>query len=81
MNYSRNNHPEFVANLGFRVNGPDGGDGSLHIWYEKEGRRRVGSSTIYTIDRFDGLALVIDNYGGKVRRKPSELPFELARRS
>ncbi|KAI9780037.1 MAG: hypothetical protein M1839_007019 [Geoglossum umbratile] len=62
---SPNTHPEFVASLEFRVNGPDGGDGSLHIWYEMEGREKVGSSTVYTIDKYDGLALVIDNYGGK----------------
>ncbi|KAH0538149.1 hypothetical protein FGG08_005257 [Glutinoglossum americanum] len=56
---------KWAASLQFRVNGPEGGDGNLHIWYEREGRMRVGTSSIYTIDKFDGLALVIDAYGGK----------------
>ena len=61
------------------MNGPDGGDGNLHIWYEKEGRKRVGASTIHTINKFDGLALVIDTYGGKVRRKILEITLGAGR--
>ncbi|KAI9864067.1 MAG: hypothetical protein M1813_003384 [Trichoglossum hirsutum] len=62
---NKNTHLEWTASLEFRANGPEGGDGNLHIWYEREGRTRVGTSSIYTIDKFDGLALVVDAYGGK----------------
>ena len=37
---------------------------SERIWYTKENH---GTSSVYTIGKFDGLALVVDTYGGRVR--------------
>lgn len=31
----------------------------------------VGTSSVYTVGNFDGMVLVIDPYGGKVRFSPA----------
>jgi len=36
------------------------------MWYTKDGRATVDTSSIYTVGKFDGLSLVIDTYGGRV---------------
>ncbi|KAL8858479.1 MAG: hypothetical protein Q9178_004977 [Gyalolechia marmorata] len=56
---------EWTAELEFRATGGDRGGGNLQIWYTKEGRPQVETPSIYTIGAFDGLALVVDMYGGK----------------
>lgn len=66
----RNSKPEWQASLDFRVNGPERGGGNLQLWYTKEGQSRIGTSSIYTVGKFDGLVLVVDMYGGKVRFAP-----------
>lgn len=38
----------------------------MQFWYTKDGRASVDTASIYTVGKFDGLALVIDTYGGKV---------------
>ncbi|KAL8874636.1 MAG: hypothetical protein Q9174_000041 [Haloplaca sp. 1 TL-2023] len=55
---------EWTADLEFRATGPERGGGNLQIWYTKEGRQQAETPSIYTIGAFDGLALVIDMYGG-----------------
>jgi len=40
----------------------------LQIWYTREGQAHVGTSSIYTVGKFDGLVLVVDTHGGRVRR-------------
>ncbi|KAL8792735.1 MAG: hypothetical protein Q9195_004710 [Heterodermia aff. obscurata] len=62
---SRNSRPEWQANLDFRVNGPERGGGNLQLWYTKEGQTSIGTSSIYTVGKFDGLVLVVDMYGGR----------------
>ena len=57
---------EWVAELEFRATGPERGGGNLQLWYAKDGRMNVGTSSVYTVRNFDGMALVIDSYGGKV---------------
>ena len=57
---------EWTADLEFRATGPERGGGNLQIWYTKDGRQRAETPSIYTIGAFDGLALVIDMYGGHV---------------
>ncbi len=57
---------EWTADLEFRATGADRGGGNLQIWYTKEGRPRAETPSIYTTAAFDGLALVVDMYGGKV---------------
>lgn len=58
---------EWVAELEFRATGPERGGGNLQLWYAKDGRMNIGTSSIYTVGNYDGIVLVIDSYGGKVR--------------
>lgn len=58
---------EWVAELEFRATGPERGGGNLQLWYAKDGRMNIGTSSIYTVGNYDGMVLVIDPYGGKVR--------------
>lgn len=57
-------HDEWVADVNFRVNGPERGGGNMNIWLVRDGSHEVGSSSIYTVGHFEGLALVVDTYGG-----------------
>lgn len=61
---------EWVAELEFRATGPERGGGNLHLWYAKDGRMNIGTSSIYTVGNYDGMVLVIDPYGGKVGDSP-----------
>ncbi|KAI9809423.1 MAG: hypothetical protein M1827_006859 [Pycnora praestabilis] len=56
---------EWTAEFEFRASGQERGGGNLQLWYTKEGQAEIGTSSIYTIGRFDGLVLVIDMYGGR----------------
>lgn len=58
------NEVEWVADVEFRANGPERGSGNLNIWLVGRGDETVGSSSIYTVGKFDGLALVVDAHGG-----------------
>ncbi|KAK5115757.1 hypothetical protein LTR62_000846 [Meristemomyces frigidus] len=61
-------HREWTASLDFRASGQDQGTGNLNIWFTKD--NSIGSNSIYTVGEFDGLALVLDQYGstgGKLR--------------
>lgn len=57
---------DWKAELEFRASGPDRGSGNLQIWYTHNGRQDVGTSSLYTVGKFDGMVLVVDQYGGKV---------------
>ncbi|KAI0512781.1 legume-like lectin family protein [Xylaria bambusicola] len=59
-----NQYSEWVADVDFRANGGERGSGNLNIWLARQGSQEIGSSSIYTVGRFDGLALVIDQHGG-----------------
>ncbi|KAI1374685.1 concanavalin A-like lectin/glucanase [Hypoxylon crocopeplum] len=59
-----NKYSQWVADVDFRVNGPERGSGNLNIWLARRGNQEIGSSSIYTVNRFDGLALVVDLHGG-----------------
>ncbi|KAF2972327.1 hypothetical protein GQX73_g1218 [Xylaria multiplex] len=59
-----NQYREWVADVDFRANGGERGSGNLNIWLARRGSQEIGSSSIYTVGRFDGLALVIDQHGG-----------------
>ncbi|ROW13034.1 hypothetical protein VPNG_06000 [Cytospora leucostoma] len=58
-------HTQWVADVDFRANGPERGGGNLNIWLVRDGSREVGTSSVYTVGRFEGLALVVDTYGGE----------------
>ncbi|TRX88521.1 hypothetical protein FHL15_010560 [Xylaria flabelliformis] len=59
-----NPYREWVADVDFRVNGGERGSGNLNIWLTRRGGQDIGSSSIYTVGRFDGLALVVDQHNG-----------------
>jgi len=61
-------HPQqeenWSAEFEFRATGPERGSGNLQIWYAKEGHNEVGLASIYTVGKFDGLAITISRHGG-----------------
>jgi mannose-binding lectin 1 len=59
-------HNYWTVDVDFRATGPERGGGNLQIWYVKDGETMVGTSSIYTVGKFDGLALSIDQYAGSV---------------
>lgn len=59
-------HSWWTADIDFRVTGPERGGGNMQIWYARNGQNDVGTSSIYTVGKFDGLVLVIDQYAGSV---------------
>lgn len=48
--------------MDFRANGPERGGGNLNIWLVKDGANDIGTSSIYTVGKWEGFALVIDTY-------------------
>ncbi|KAK5137162.1 hypothetical protein LTR08_000667 [Meristemomyces frigidus] len=59
---------DWTADLEFRASGQDQSSGNLNLWFTKE--KGVGINSVYTVEQFDGLALVLDQYGntgGKIR--------------
>ncbi|KAL9072273.1 MAG: hypothetical protein Q9157_005163 [Trypethelium eluteriae] len=58
-------YPEWTASLEFRASGPERGGGNLQLWFVKNGEQAVGRSSVYTTGPFDGLALMLDQYGGR----------------
>ncbi len=60
-------HSVWTVDIDFRATGPERGGGNMQIWYVMDGQNTVGTSSIYTVGKFEGLALVIDQYAGSVR--------------
>lgn len=54
---------EWTADFEFRANGQDQGSGNLQLWLTKD-KKQVETNSVYTVEKFDGLAIVIDQYGG-----------------
>lgn len=57
-------HNNWIADVDFRASGPERGSGNLNIWLTSGGSRDVGTHSVYSVGRFDGLALVLDSQGG-----------------
>jgi mannose-binding lectin 1 len=57
-------HRSWVADVDFRATGSERGGGNLNIWLVRNGADVVGTSSIYTVGKFDGLALVVNSQGG-----------------
>jgi mannose-binding lectin 1 len=55
---------EWTVDFEFRANGQDRGSGNLQLWLAKD-KSQIQQSSIYTVEKFDGLAIVIDQYGGR----------------
>ncbi|KAJ9659683.1 hypothetical protein H2201_007274 [Coniosporium apollinis] len=58
-------HREWVIDLEFRASGPERGGGNLQVWYAKDGPSTVELSSLYTVPKFDGLVLALDQHGGR----------------
>lgn len=54
---------DWTAQIDFRANGQELGSGNLNIWYTND-RDQVGVNSAYNAEKFDGLVLVVDQYGG-----------------
>ncbi|KXT09779.1 hypothetical protein AC579_6157 [Pseudocercospora musae] len=54
---------DWTADLEFRASGQETGSGNLQLWYVKNSHQ-VGTQSVYNVEKFDGLVLVIDQYGG-----------------
>lgn len=54
---------DWKVDLEFRAGGPERAGGNLQLWYVDSGKAMVGLSSIYTVRKFDGLALMIDTHG------------------
>lgn len=48
----------------FRAGAPDRGGGNLQLWYAANGEKQISTSSIYTVGKWEGLAIVIDTVGG-----------------
>ncbi|KFZ13599.1 hypothetical protein V501_03630, partial [Pseudogymnoascus sp. VKM F-4519 (FW-2642)] len=55
--------PKWEATLQFRATGPERASGRIHIWLVKDGFQNVGTNSIYTVGKFEGLSIVVDQYG------------------
>ena len=60
-------HSAWTIDVDFRATGQERGGGNMQIWYVRSGEHDIGTSSIYTAGKFDGLAIVIDQYAGSVR--------------
>ncbi|KAK8206734.1 hypothetical protein M8818_004568 [Zalaria obscura] len=58
-------HSEWQAEIEFRASGQERGSGNLQVWFVRDGRAAIGQNSVYTVGSFDGLALVVDQYGGR----------------
>jgi lectin, mannose-binding 1 len=60
----KNTATDWKVDLDFRASGPERAIGNLQLWYVAGGNALVTLSSIYTVGKFEGLALVIDTHGG-----------------
>lgn len=54
----------FTLDFAFRASGPERGSGNLQLWFVKEPTPASALRSVYTVDRFEGLAVVFDQYSG-----------------
>lgn len=55
-------YPEWIVDVEFRASGPERGSGNLQIWLTKE--KLPTAASVYTVERFDGLVVELDQYAG-----------------
>lgn len=61
--------PTWHAEVEFRASGQETGSGNFNIFYAKD-KAPILAETVYTVGRFDGLVITVDQYGntgGKIR--------------
>ena len=56
---------EWTVDLNFRATGPGRGGGNLQLWYTKNSQAHDEPESLYTVTDFDGLLIVVDQYGGR----------------
>ncbi|MCJ1307374.1 hypothetical protein MMC25_001020 [Agyrium rufum] len=56
---------EWSVEFEFRASGQEHGAGNIQVWYTTNGQTGIGSLSLYTVGKFEGLALIIDGYGGQ----------------
>ncbi|KAM3413782.1 hypothetical protein BST61_g10466 [Cercospora zeina] len=54
---------DWTAQLEFRASGQDIGSGNLQLWYT-HGSDALHADSVYNAGKFDGLVIVVDQYGG-----------------
>ena len=58
------NAETFQLDVDFRASGPERGSGNMQIWFTRDNVPASSLSSVYTVERFQGLVLVLDHYGG-----------------
>ena len=61
---NKNTLKDWQVDFDFRVGATERGVGNLQLWYVNNGAQDVSTSSIFTVGKFDGLALVVDTRGG-----------------
>lgn len=60
----KNSLQEWTADLKFRAGAVDRGTGHLQLWYANNGEKSISTASIYTVGKWEGLAIVVDTVGG-----------------
>ena len=60
----KNTLSDWFVDFRFRAGGQDRGSGSIQLWYAASGEKAVSTSSIFTVGKWEGLAIVIDTVGG-----------------
>ncbi|KAL2392795.1 hypothetical protein ABEF93_000753 [Exophiala dermatitidis] len=61
---NKNSLQEWTADLKFRAGAVDRGVGHLQLWYANNGEKTISTASIYTVGKWEGLAIVVDTVGG-----------------
>lgn len=61
---AKNPLSEWIIDFEFRAGGADRPGGNMQLWYVKDGQKTVSTSSLYTAQKFEGLALLVDAVGG-----------------
>lgn len=62
---NKNHLSQWALDFEFRAGGQDRAGGSLQLWYANDGQNTIGTSSLYTVGRFDGLVLALDAHNGR----------------
>jgi lectin, mannose-binding 1 len=60
----KNKLQDWSVDFKFRAGGQDRASGNLQLWYAANGEKAVSTSSIFTVGKWEGLAIVIDTVGG-----------------
>jgi lectin, mannose-binding 1 len=55
---------DWEVSLKFRAGGQERASGKLQLWYVANGDKAISTSSIYTVGKWEGLAIVVDTVGG-----------------